>query len=379
VVVSLQPPPGEIDDSNNHSKMFSSGSVAMWGQSKFGAVLVAIVAMSGTMAMAQTEGAVQEGGAGGSAGAPHTPWGHPDLQGVWTSGPMSTVPFERAKEMGTRAVLNDEEFAKRVAASQRDVASDREPVKASNGDGLGAPSHWNAAERGKPSMQASLIVDPPNGRLPELTEDGARRARRWKETAGQPAGPEELNPYDRCITRGVLGSAFPNIYNSAERIFQTPEDVVIHHEMIHETRIIPVDGRPHRSAAIRSYMGDSRAHWEGSTLVVDTTNFNGQTGSYARNGNGNPTSEQLHLTERYTLTDPNTLQYEVRVDDPETFTAPWTVAFPLTRADDYAIYEYACHEGNYALVNILSGARETERNASQEGPTTPASAASSVP
>jgi hypothetical protein len=346
----------------------------MRGQSKFRAVLVALVTMSGTVAMAQTEPSSQEGSASGSAAGPQTPWGHPDLQGVWTSGPMSTVPFERATELGTRAVLNDEEFAKRVAANQRAVESDRQTtVKPDSGDGggLGAPSHWNAAERGKPSMQASLIVDPPNGRLPELTEDGARRARRWKETAGQPAGPEELNPYDRCITRGVLGSAFPNIYNSAERIFQTPEEVVIHHEMIHETRIIPVDGRPHRAAAVRSYMGDSRARWEGSTLVVDTTNFNGQTGSYARNGNGNPTSQQLRLTERYTLIDPNTLQYEVRVDDPETFTAPWTVAFPLTRADDYAIYEYACHEGNYALVNILSGARETERNASAASPASP--------
>jgi hypothetical protein len=210
-------------------------------------------------------------------------------------------------------------------------------------------------------MQASLIVDPANGRLPALTEDGARRARRWRETAAQPAGPEELNPYDRCITRGVLGSAFPNIYSSAARIFQTPDEVVIHFEMIHETRIIPIDGRPHGPEAIRSYMGDPRGHWEGSTLVVETTNFNGRTGSYARNGDGNPTSGQLRLIERFSLTNHETLQYEVRVEDPLTYTAPWTAAFPLARADDYTMFEYACHEGNYALQNILSGARQAER------------------
>jgi hypothetical protein len=216
-------------------------------------------------------------------------------------------------------------------------------------------------ELAKPSAQASLIVDPAHGRLPPLTDDGARRARRWQETANQPTGPEDLNPYERCITRGVLGASFPNIYNSAQRIFQTPNEVVILYEMIHDARVIPIDGRPHGPAVIRSYMGDSRGHWEGSTLVVDTIHFNGQTGSYGRNGNGNPTSEQLRLTERFSLSQHDTLRYEVRVEDPQTYTAPWTVAFPLERADDYTMYEYACHEGNYALAHLLSAARATER------------------
>jgi hypothetical protein len=151
---------------------------------------------------------------------------------------------------------------------------------------------------------------------------------RWRDTASQAAGPEDLNPYDRCISRGVLGGAFPNIYNSAARIFQTPSDIVILYEMIHETRIIPLDGRPRAPKMIRSYMGDPRGRWDGSTLVVETTHFNGKTGSYGRNGNGNPTSEQLRLIERFSVSDRNTLRYEVRVEDPQTYTAPWTVASP---------------------------------------------------
>jgi hypothetical protein len=137
--------------------------------------------------------------------------------------------------------------------------------------------------------------------------------------------------------------------------------VVIRHEMIHEARMIPLDGGPHVSHAIRSYMGDARGRWEGNTLVVETTNFNGLTGSYARNGDGNPTSTSLRLVERFRLQDANTLLYEVRVEDPQTWVRPWTVSFPLRRDDKYVIYEYACHEGNYAIPNILSAARAAER------------------
>jgi hypothetical protein len=340
----------------------------MRGESPILVVLVALAVWSGTATMTWAQSPAQEVRSVQSAAPLQTAWGDPDLQGVWSSLPMSDVPFERAVELGSRGVLTAEEFAARVAANQRVLEADRDPfVKPwANGDGgPRAPADWSSGERSKPSMQASLIVDPANGRLPELTEDGARRAARWRATADQPAGPEELNPYDRCITRGVLGSAFPNIYNSVGRIFQTPTEVVLYFEMIHETRIIPIDGRPHLPGAVRSYMGDARGHWEGTTLVVETTNFNGQTGSYARNGNGNPTSQQLRLVERFTPTDRNTLQYEVRVEDPQTFTAPWTVAFPLTRNDDYIFYEYACHEGNYGLVNILRAARAAEAAAAR--------------
>jgi hypothetical protein len=343
--------------------LFSAGRIVMGRNMRFRAVIVALAAVSATVPTVGAAPAVRKAKVKVSSALPRTPWGDPNLEGVWSSGPMSDVPFERAAEWGTRAVLTAEEFAARVAAHRAQVEIDREAFlrPGANEGVISQTTDWRSAERGKPSLQASLIADPPDGRLPPLTEEGARRARLWQDTASHPAGPEELNPYDRCITRGVLGSIFPNFYNSAAQIFQTPSAVVIHYEMIHDTRVIPIDGRPHGSPAIRSYMGDARGHWEGATLVVETTNFNGQTGSYGRNGNGNPTSQQLRLIERFRMTDRDTLQYQVRVDDPQTYTGPWTVAFPLARAENYRIYEYACHEGNYALVNILSATRATER------------------
>lgn len=279
--------------------------------------------------------------------ARRTPWGDPDLQGVWPGGPVFAVPFERDPEFGTRKTLNAEEAAQRNA-----------DVDAQSGfTGNLFP------ELGHAPPLTSLISDPENGRLPAMTENGALRADWWRKIADpeyRAAGPEELRPYDRCISRGVLGSAFPNVYSSGMQIHQGPGVVVIRHEMIHEARIIPLDGRRHVSSAISSYMGDARGRWEGDTLVVETTNFNGRTGSYGRNGDGNPTSTSLKLVERFRLQDAQTLLYEVRVDDPETWVRPWTVAFPLRRDDDYVIYEYACHEGNYAMQNILSAARAAD-------------------
>jgi hypothetical protein len=196
-----------------------------------------------------------------------------------------------------------------------------------------------------------------------MTEDGARRAKAWP--SGNPAdgfaSAASFNVYDRCITRGVLGSTFPNLYGSGIEILQAPGLVVIRYEMIHESRIIPLNDRPHLSQAIRSYMGDARGRWDGHTLVVETTNFNGRTGSYARNGNGNPTSEALTLVERFTRRGADTLDYEVTVNDPLTWTRPWRVAFPLQRDPNYVLYEYACHEGNYALKNMLRASRAAEQ------------------
>ncbi|HET9832937.1 MAG TPA: hypothetical protein VFP91_14540 [Vicinamibacterales bacterium] len=280
---------------------------------------------------------------------PRTPWGDPDLQGVWPGGPVFAVPFERDPEFGTRATLSAEEAATRnaeVDAQSSFVTGNFFP------------------ELGHAPALTSLISDPENGRLPPMTDDGARRAAAWRVIADPEYaafGPEELRPYDRCITRGVLGSAFPNSYSSGMDIFQSPGFVVIRYEMIHEARIIPLDRRPHVSSAIRLYLGDSRGWWEGDTLVVETTNFNGLTGSYARNGDGNPTSTSLRLVERFRLQDAKTLSYQVRVEDPQTWVRPWTVTFPLTRDDKYVIYEYACHEGNYAIQNILSAARAKEK------------------
>lgn len=282
---------------------------------------------------------------------PRTAWGDPSLQGMWISSALVTVPFERPEDLGTRAFLTEEELTARNAAAAARVRPKIVP-----------PAGWG--ERGPAPALASLVVEPENGRLPPMTNDGAQRAEAWRARAAPSfayAGPEDLRPYDRCISRGVLGSSFPNIYNSAMWILQTPGQVVIQHEMIHETRVIPLDGRPHVAAGIRQWMGDSRGRWDGNLLVVETTNFNGRTGSYGRNGNGNPTSEALRLLERFWLSDAGTLQYEVRIEDAQTWTRPWTVAFPLLRDDGYLIFEYACHEANYALANILTGVRESER------------------
>ena len=292
---------------------------------------------------------------------PRTSWGDPDLQGIWPSGALISVPFERPTEFGTRALLTDKEFADRAADLQRQADDDAAPISPGTAPSVNPPSHW--LEGGRASRQASLIVDPPDGRLPPMTDDGKRRAAVWPSTnptVGY-ARAQDFNIYDRCVTRGVLGSSFPNIYNSGMEIQQAPGLVVLRYEMIHETRVIPLDGRPHIGSAIRSYMGDARGRWDGHTLVVETTNFNGKTGSYGRNGNGNPTSESMKLIERFTRRNADTLDYSVTVDDPRTWTRPWTVAFPLTRDRGYAMYEYACHEGNYAIANILRGFRAAER------------------
>jgi hypothetical protein len=169
----------------------------------------------------------------------------------------------------------------------------------------------------------------------------------------------DLGPYDRCISRGPFASMMPTGYNMGTQIFQTPGQVVIHNEMIHETRIIPLDGRPHLGPGVRSYMGDSRGRWEGDTLVVETTNTNGKVG-LTRNGNTTPASERLRMVERFTRVAHDTLQYEATIEDPVIWTRPWSVSVPFRLQPEYGMYEYACHEGNYGMRNILSGARAEE-------------------
>jgi len=307
------------------------------------ALVVALVNLCAVLAAAPTRSAQSR-----------TPWGDPDLQGTWPGGPVYAVPFERAPEFGTRATLTAEELARRNAQIDRQLA---------------APAQGNFfPELGHGPAQTSLIVEPENGRLPPMTADGARRAQEWLVRADDEyrvPSAGDLRPYDRCITRGVLGSAFPNDYGSGMEIYQAPGIVVIRYEMVHEARVIPIDSRtnqrPHISPRITSYMGDARGWWDGDTLVVETTNFNGKTGSYPRNGNRNPTSTALRLVERFRRTESDTLLYEVLIDDPQTWIRPWKVAFPLKQDERYVLYEYACHEGNYALRNILSAARTAER------------------
>jgi hypothetical protein len=281
------------------------------------------------------------------------------------------VPMQRPVEFGERSLLTDEEFTRREAQAGAQAKADAELfVRAgAGGGGIGGPSHW--VERGRPTRQSSLVIDPPNGRLPALTPEAEKRRKDARggrgftgEWRGEADSYEDLNIYYRCITRGVLGSVIPVIYSNGNEIVQAPGYVVFRNEMIHESRVIPLDGRPHPAANIRMYMGDSRGRWEANTLVVETTNFTDRV-AIGSNGAGYPGdpgyhSEALRLVERFTRTSHDTLDYEVTVHDPQTWTRPWTLLISLTRSADPHLHEYACHEGNYAMQNILSGARAEE-------------------
>jgi hypothetical protein len=330
-------------------------------------VLIAVVVLAVASSMTVQILAQTQGASDAKWVTPRTPWGDPDLQGTWPASDLIGVPLQRAPELGTRAYLTDEEFAQRQKQASRQAEADSEEFVAeraagAGGDGTGPPNHW--LERGTPQRQASLIVDPPNGRMPPMTPDGERRAaeraRRSSTGAGPFNGPDDLDYYDRCISRGVLGSIAPVVYNNGTEIVQAPGYVAIRFEMIHETRIIPLDNRAPVSAAVKLHMGLPRGRWEGDTLVVETANFNGTIG-VTGNGRLMPTSDALRMVERFTRTGPDSIQYEATIDDPKTWTGPWRVSFPLQRDDDYGFYEYACHEGNNAMPNILSGARAAER------------------
>ena len=297
---------------------------------------------------------------------PKTAWGDPDLSGIWPSTDMVGVPFERPENFGQRNEVTQEEFAARQKQESTRAAADLETTVSTaprQGDGTGPPSHW--LEWGRASKQASLLVEPVDGRLPPSTPEAQRRAAALKNTYVMFDGfaeAGELGPYDRCISRGPLGSIFPVIYNNGNQIFQFPGYVVIRYEMIHEVRVVPLDGRGHVSPKIRTYMGDGRGRWDGNTLVVETTNLNGRTGAQA-NGNLMMLSNEAKIVEKFTRTGADSLQYEVTVTDPRTWTKPWTASFPLRRDSSYGMFEYACHEGNHAMSNILSAARSADKGA----------------
>jgi hypothetical protein len=292
--------------------------------------------------------------------APKTPWGDPDLQGTWTSDDCIGAPLSRPANMGERLYLTEQEIAQRETQLARQSENDlQETVAPNTRAGTGPPGHWGERAR-RPCRQTSLVVDPPNGRTPDMLPEARMRPAGVFEPA-QPRSWEDFTYYIRCISRGVTGSVFPVIYGNGQQIVQGPGFVTILQEMVHEARVIPLDGRPHAGANIRSYMGDSRGRWEGNTLVVETTNFIGGRTGIGANGGGTPTSDALKLTERYTRVDPNTINYEVTIDDPKTYVQPWKVAFPLTLEPGYQNFEYACHEGNHAMFNSLSGARALER------------------
>jgi len=302
--------------------------------------------------------------------APRTAWGDPDISGLFTTDDELGVPFERPAQFGDRLFVTAEEFAQRQLQSDRQEEADREAFVAPRRDaeggpvagGTGPPAHW--IERGKPSRRTSLVIDPPDGRIPYLNDEARRRGA--AASARTPEGilfrgPEDLDKYDRCITRGFPHVIFPTIYDNTSQIVQGPGFVSIRYEMIHDARVIPLDGRPHLPSAIRSYFGDSRGHWDGDTLVVDVTNF-------AKNAGYRGATTGLHVIERFRRTDAGTVHYELTVEDPSTFSRPWTASLDLRKDPrQVQVPEYACHEGNYAMFNILSGARADEKAMASSG------------
>ncbi len=296
---------------------------------------------------------------GKSWAPPRTADGQPDLQGVWTN--PTITPFERPAALAGKQFLSDSEAAKlEQQAKQNQV--DRPPAP---GDVGGYNQSWfDSGTRVVSTHQTSLVVDPPDGRVPLRPEAEAKRD---YNLAHNSDSYEYMSVWDRCITRGVPGGMFPAGYNNAYQIVQVPGYVFILYEMIHEPRIIPLDGRPHVPANIRLWNGDPRGHWEGNTLVVDTTNYNDQ-GSIATNAasgriKGIPQSEALRVVERFTRTAADTILYQVTIEDPNVYTRPWKVEIPLTRDDNYKLYEYACQEGNHAVENVLRAGRAAEQSA----------------
>jgi hypothetical protein len=313
-------------------------------------------------------------GAAGSAAAtqgawkqPMTAWGDPDIQGMWPIINLISTPFQRPVDKegkpvyGDRLYLTDEEYAKtqeRLAA--RDAAYEKE-IK-SNKMGMG---HWaEASHHNEAARLTSLLREPANGRFPELTERG-------KELAGKMSSswtgkvfdkPTDFDTWDRCITRGLPPSMFPFNYNNGIEIIQSPGYVVIRLEMIHEARIVSVDGRAPLDPAVKQWMGESRGHWDGNTLVVETANFNGHTGMTNIGIPGSPfgdtpTTTNMKITERFTRTGDDTMEYTMHVEDPEVITSAWTAGYPMERDSSYKFFEYACNEDNTAVRNYITTSR----------------------
>jgi hypothetical protein len=317
-------------------------------------VVAALVALTGLTRMtAQTT--TQRAPAAPSYAPPRTPWGDPDLQGVYTNSNEYATPLERPKEFAGRRL---EDLTSEEIARVRQQATTQAIAGLANGEVRGPDEWWlqnlDLAKRNHPW----LIVDPPDGQIPAMTPEAKIRLqglRPRSSFAGGPFnGPEDVGMLERCISRSVPGSMIPVMYGNNYQIIQSPGYVVVTYEIVHEARVIPLDGRPHVGGAVRAHMGDPRGRWDGDALIVETTNFTGA--SAYRNAN----AETFRLIERFTRVAADRIEWTATVDDPKTWTKPWTIAMPLT-ADPHPILAFDCHEHNYGLRNILSAARAQER------------------
>jgi hypothetical protein len=321
------------------------------------AVMALAVASGSAVLTAQAERSRRSAPAANASRDVRTPWGHPDLQGIWTN--STITPLERPARFAGREFLTDEE-ARALDAEAAVRGDQRSTNQAADVDAAYNQFWW---ERGNTvgTRRTSLIVDPPDGRLPPLTPDGEQRAAAvTSRLRGTASGPEDRNLAERCVTRGA--PKLPGGYNNNFQIVQTPTHVAIMQEMIHEVRIIPLDGRPHLPKSMGAFLGDSRGRWEGDTLVVETTNYHAlspfNSYNFARGA-----GEHMRVVERFRRINADTIDHQFTVEDPTTFTRAFTVAVPMTRMDDQ-IFEYACHEGNYGMTGILKGARALEGEAS---------------
>lgn len=328
--------------SGSHKRLIARGLTAF-----------AIAALAATTLMAQAK--APRGTSTRRWVAPKTAWGDPDLQGFWTN--TTTTPLQRPAELKDKEFLTDAELAERDRLVQARANQDAAPS-------AGNPGTYNEFwyERGRLNRRTSLITDTPDGRLPELTPEAKKRAEDDRRGRGPADSYTDRSAYERCITRSLPGAMMPGFYNHNYHILQTPGLVVIHVEMIHDARIIPVDGRPGLPSTIRQWMGSSRGHWEGNTLVVETTNFNDKVREQGLIAFS--TGQHLTLIERFTRTADDTIDYQFTVQDPTFYTRPWTASIPMAKFEG-PIYEYACHEGNHGLAGILSGARAEEAEAAK--------------
>ena len=318
-----------------------------------GCLSLAIVLLIPGLADAQT----------GADSAPRTPWGAPNLEGVWDF--RTITPMERPEELGDQAFLTAEEAAnlEQEATDRNERLSNEGPRRTEAGGNVGAYNNFwmDRGTRTVGTRRTSLIVDPPNGRIPPRTPAGERRAtaKRARQRTSPADSWADRSIYERCVLGFNSGPPMePRAYNNHMQLFQTPDHVVIFNEMVHDVRVIPVDSNGSFPNGIRQWMGRSRGHWEGDTFVVETTHLHGVNSFTERN----VATQDMTVTERFTRTDAETLTYQFTVTDPATWTQPWSAEIPMARSDDQ-VWEYACHEGNYGMDGILAGHRAEEREA----------------
>ena len=283
---------------------------------------------------------------------PRTPWGDPDLQGVWSSDDTSGIPMQRPVDLGTNLYQSNEQWAARQKQTEQGIQNALNAIGTFRGD---------YARRS--FRQTSIIVDPPDGRTPAVTPAAEkRRAPRDRGTFGDGPfnSPEDFTMYDRCITRGIVGSVLRVVYGNGNRIVQAPGMVAISYEMVHDTRVLYTDGRPHVSPSIRQLLGDSRARWDGEELVVETTNLTDKT-SIGPNGNGLRHSDKMTIVERFKRVAADVIQYQITIDDPVTYVRPFTLSLPLTPLEGNILLPYDCHEGNLAILQSLGAERAEDQ------------------